>query len=411
MAGCDRTCNAQSASQIAKRVFWEPSGWFAQCGIRAATRRNSPRQAMNDVSFTIDRTTPGTLVGKVAAELRGRIADGTLRPGDSLPSRDVLANELGVSEFVVRRAFAELAAERLIVGRPRVGHIVLDAVSVRRERVVLDVSTENFGTFASRVSTAECFRGLRKHDCRVIPVTLGVDSRGTAYLAPLVEAMKTAPDFVFIRTCGSRQSLVCRTVADAGVPHATITLGTAPRTPGRCCGTIRLEKDVAIGEMVDDCLKSQVRSVMQVDFGKDTYVDATSVFRDRHIYVERLSIPLMRCRDLDDVVEMSRIVTEKHIDSGVTPDMIFVADDYLSLGVVSALRRRRIEPPRDVRLVVYSNRGSGLFVGDEYARIELDPFADGREIARCIAEFLETGVFGRYCNPLVYHRGRSFAAI
>ena len=162
--------------------------------------------------------------------------------------------------------------------------------------------------------------------------------------------------------------------------------------------------------MVRDSVKCHVRSVLQVDFGKDTYVDASSAFRAQDTFVERLSIPLVRCRDLDDVVESSRKAVERRIASGARPDMIFVADDYLALGVVSALRRRRIEPPRDVSLVVYANRGSGLFVGDEYARIELDPFADGREIARCIAECLETDSFGRYDNPLVYHRGKSFGA-
>ena len=357
--------------------------------------------------FSIDKATSGSLTGKVVRVLRKRIADGVLRPGDRLPSRSALARELGVSEFVVRRAFVELAADRLVVGRPRVGHVVLGADEVRRERLVLDVSTENYGSFASRISTAECLRGLHKRGCRVIAVTLGVDSRETSYLEPLSEALKSAPDFVFIRTCGSRQSLVCRMVADAGVPYATITLGAAPRTPGRCCGTIRLEKDSAIGKMVGD---SAVRSVLQVDFGKDTYVDAAPAFCAGHISVERLSIPLMRCRDLDDVVEMARMDTERRIDSGVAPDMIFVADDYLSLGVLSALRRRRIEPPRDVKLVVYANRGSGLFADDEYARIELDPFADGREIARCIAEYLDAGAFGRYDNPLVYRRGKSFSA-
>ena len=365
---------------------------------------------MKKVSFSIDRAGPGTLTEKVVRELRRRIADGALRPGDRLPSRDVLAKELGVSEFVVRRAFVELAADRLIAGRPRIGHVVLDAGAVRRESLVLDVSTENFGSFASRVSTAECLQGLRKRGCRVIPVTLGVDSRETAYLAPLAEALRNAPDFVFIRTCGSRQSLVCRMVAEAGVPYATTTLGTAPRTPGRCCGTIRLENDVAMGAMVRDCVQCQVRSALQVDFGKDTYVDASSAFLTRHISVERLSISLVRCRNLDDVVESACRAVEKRIDSGIMPDMIFVTDDYLSLGVISALRRRRIEFPRTVRLVVYANRGSGLFVGDEYARIELDPFADGREIAHCIAAYLDTGIFGRYDNPLVYHRSKSFHA-
>jgi DNA-binding FadR family transcriptional regulator len=63
---------------------------------------------LKGAEFSIDRTASGTLVGKVVDELRRRIADGTLRPGDKLPSRDALAKKLGVSEFVVRRAFAEL---------------------------------------------------------------------------------------------------------------------------------------------------------------------------------------------------------------------------------------------------------------------------------------------------------------
>lgn len=359
----------------------------------------------------IDRTEPGTLTEKVVRELRGRIADGILRAGDRLPPRDALARELGVSEFVVRRAFAELAADKLIAGRPRIGHVVLDTGAVRHDKLVLDVSTDNFGSFASRVSTAECLRGLHKRGCRVLPVTLGVDLRETAYLAPLAEALGKAPDFVFIRTCGSKQSLVSRMIADAGVPYATTTLGTAPRTPGRCCGVIHLDKDMAMRSMVDGCARCHVRSALQVDFGKDTYADATPAFHARDIFVERLSVPIMRCRDLDDVVDLACRAMERRIASGALPDVIFAADDYLSLGVASALRRHRIETPRGVRFVVYANRGSGLFVGDDYARIELDPFADGREIARCIADWFETGSFGHYDNPLVFHRGRSFSAV
>ena len=360
--------------------------------------------------YNIDRAEPGTLTGKVVHALRKQIADGALLPGDRLPSRDMLAKELGVSEFVVRRALVELVADKLIVGRPRIGHVVLDAGAVRREKLVLDVSTENFGSFASRISTAECLRGLRKRGYRAIPVTLGVDAKETAYLAPLAEAMESAPDLVFIRTCGSRQSLVCRMVADAGVPHATITLGTAPRSSGRCRGSIRLDKDAAIRGMVHDAVKCHVRSVLQVDFGKDTYVDASAAFRIWDIFVERLSISVVRCRDLDGVVEAARKAVERRIASDAMPDMIFAADDYLSLGVIAALRKRRIESPSGVRLVVYANRGSGLFADDEYARIEHDSSKDGREIARCIAEYLDTGTFGHYDNPLVYHRGRSFVS-
>ena len=44
----------------------------------------------------------------------------------------------------------------------------------------------------------------------------------------------------------------------------------------------------------------------------------------------------------------------------------------------------------------------------DLARIEFDPSRDGREIARCVLAWLETGTLGRYDNPHRFVNGRSF---
>lgn len=60
---------------------------------------------------------------RVAAELRLQLADGVLLPGTRL-TESTIAAELGVSRNTVREAFAELAAERLVVRHPNRGVFV-----------------------------------------------------------------------------------------------------------------------------------------------------------------------------------------------------------------------------------------------------------------------------------------------
>lgn len=54
------------------------------------------------------------LTADLAADLRTRIVDGAIQPGDKLPSENTLINEFGVSRTVVRAALTRLQAEGLV---------------------------------------------------------------------------------------------------------------------------------------------------------------------------------------------------------------------------------------------------------------------------------------------------------
>ena len=54
------------------------------------------------------------LTADLAAELRTRIVDGVIQPGDKLPSENALMGEFGVSRTVVRAALTRLQAEGLV---------------------------------------------------------------------------------------------------------------------------------------------------------------------------------------------------------------------------------------------------------------------------------------------------------
>lgn len=54
------------------------------------------------------------LTADLAADLRTRIVDGIIQPGDKLPSENALMGEFGVSRTVVRSALTRLQAEGLV---------------------------------------------------------------------------------------------------------------------------------------------------------------------------------------------------------------------------------------------------------------------------------------------------------
>ncbi|KIC70107.1 FadR/GntR family transcriptional regulator [Pseudarthrobacter phenanthrenivorans] len=54
------------------------------------------------------------LTADLAADLRTRIVDGVIQPGEKLPSENTLINDFGVSRTVVRAALTRLQAEGLV---------------------------------------------------------------------------------------------------------------------------------------------------------------------------------------------------------------------------------------------------------------------------------------------------------
>lgn len=97
-----------------------------------------------------------SVAGRVAEELRYQLAEGFLVPGAKL-TEATIAEDLGVSRNTVREAFAELAAERLLIRQPNKGVYVAtleagdihDVYTVRR---AIEVSSIRAGGSAERIA-------------------------------------------------------------------------------------------------------------------------------------------------------------------------------------------------------------------------------------------------------------------
>ncbi|GAB2867599.1 GntR family transcriptional regulator [Actinoallomurus bryophytorum] len=61
---------------------------------------------------------------RIAAELRRRIADGELAPGDRVPSTRQITREWGVALATATKALATLRRDGFVLAKPRAGHVV-----------------------------------------------------------------------------------------------------------------------------------------------------------------------------------------------------------------------------------------------------------------------------------------------
>src|SRR5207244_4027760 len=65
----------------------------------------------------LHRDDPAPVYVQIERRIRMGVADGTLQPGDHLPSVRDLARQLGLSPNTVGRAYAELSREGVIMAR------------------------------------------------------------------------------------------------------------------------------------------------------------------------------------------------------------------------------------------------------------------------------------------------------
>ena len=79
---------------------------------------------------------------KIAAILREQIFDGTLVPGDILPSESFLCEQHQVSRDTIRKSLGQLEHENLIYSRPKVGYFVSNP---RHSEYLLDFPEDTEG--------------------------------------------------------------------------------------------------------------------------------------------------------------------------------------------------------------------------------------------------------------------------
>ena len=97
-------------------------------------------EALVEALRTLHQDDPAPVYVQIERRIRMGVADGTLQPGDHLPSVRDLARQLGLSPNTVGRAYADLSREGVIMARAGGGSEIaardrLDQPALQRTRV------------------------------------------------------------------------------------------------------------------------------------------------------------------------------------------------------------------------------------------------------------------------------------
>jgi AcrR family transcriptional regulator len=116
----------------------------------------------------VDEGVPVPPYRRIANEIRDRIAQGALRPGDRIPSARAITRDWGVAIATATKALSALQEEGLTVARPGVGTLVAHRRAARAEH---ELTRERILRAAIAVADAE---GMAETSMRRIAAELGV---------------------------------------------------------------------------------------------------------------------------------------------------------------------------------------------------------------------------------------------
>lgn len=338
------------------------------------------------MNIRLDRKSRLTLTAQVTEALRQLIVGGAAKAGDTLPSHQSMARQLGVSTRVIRAAFGELSRLGYVEVRPRLGCRVLAPGKGKNRGVVLFVADEGMSSaFWTGVFVRELRRRLRRHGCGLVEAYVGQPSEGCRAYVELDAALQQPLAAILVFHDAPR---VMEKVVASGVPY--VILGTHEYVHPTYCGIVRFDVAAAVPKFVQHCLKARIRHVVQVGFG-DT-IDAVPALCAAGVTAERFSIePRKGCsvREGVGLAALDEMYRRYSQPKARLPEVFLLTDDCLAVGALSALNRLGVRSPEDVGIVVFQTAGDRLVYQRTLTRIEQDPRLDAACVAKALAYVLK----------------------
>lgn len=351
----------------------------------------------------IDRSARKPLVSQLETALRQAILKGEYKPGELLPGFRELSRACEVSEKVSRQALARLAQDGWISQRRGVGSVVVERQEQEGCGRILFVDGD-FGVslFATRMKWA-LHRVLEDRGFRVTEVGV-YDGRGRLCEKRLAEILRQRSEVVI--EYGWHEE-TRRIIEESGLPFVTLGNGGSVRCSdaSNCAGSIEMYCGQGLPGFVRACVRQRVKTVWQFIYGGGAY-DVTEWMKTCGIAVRTFSIPLslsneaMRQKSYE---LMLRLIREDKL-----PDVLLFTDDGIAQGTLFALAEQQVRVPEDVRVVSHVNKGLRWLWPRPLARLEMDPLACGKTVARAVLDYLRTGKRIDARVGTVWHEGVTF---
>jgi hypothetical protein len=106
--------------------------------------------------------------------------------------------------------------------------------------------------------------------------------------------------------------------------------------------------------------------------------------------MENLGLPYRACETSPATTTGAMEATIRLLHREDPPEAVYVADDFLLIGVVQALEAEGIVPGRDIAVITLSNRGLQLPRGYNWSQLEFDPEYFGTLMVNNLCQVIQT---------------------
>ena len=339
--------------------------------------------------FSVNRNDARSLLDQVADGLRTAIVGGFYKPGDELPSSRELCPALGVSRIVTSAALERLVSEGYILTRHGLRPAVRDRAAKQWRGHGVFVYPQGDVDYFPTVFAEELRLGLNRAGYLFTRASVGrAPDGGPCDFSLLDAALSRSVDLAIVF---DNRAAIFRHLAARKIPYAAVTHGDI--IPAGAVGLTRFDYEAAVPDFVSACRAAGVRNAVVLRWDS-MMCDAAPALRDAGIAVRTVSVKPDFSRGKHVGVEaagyagFARLAPSKRL----SPDtVVFVTDDYLARGALSAMLAAGIRPPEDFRLAVWANAGLGPFFPRELSRMETDPRAAGAAAAAAALAYFESG--------------------
>ena len=327
--------------------------------------------------FSVARSDGRSLVDQVVDGIKRAIETGRYAVGDIIPSTRDMSEALGVSRIVTRAAVRKLADAGYVSPRQGIGCVVLNRGEKLWKGHILLVMRGEYGTYYSNVLIGVIREEMIKAGYLVSTVATPFGKNGKPDTAALSAALR---QFVDLAILIFDNPTIERCIVESGVKF--VLVGDRPSKAKTCVGSVIYRRDAAAREFAPLLEKQGVRTLMEV--GAEAFADAKAAVESVGIGYSSWVIPARDGSWQPEGTELAAMEAfSRRLAKGRTwlPDVLYFSDDYTASGALKSLMSAGVRIPDDVRVITCSNRGNGPVFPFPVDYVQLDPRADGRQVA------------------------------
>lgn len=350
--------------------------------------------------FAVMRQIGTSMEDQLVSGFARTIRSGAYADGMKLPGVRKLAVAFGVSEITIRNAVKRLCREGLLAARPRVGLTVCASGRRSWRGSVLGVKAGPPGMYFTSVLENSMSSVLRRNGWLYASVEVSARMEDADVMT--VNMMLDASVRLVVLFEAPPQ--VVAHVAKSGVPFVEVRAHSPSKETVFSVGD---DLTGALSELARSLRAAGVKTVLSVYHHPAVRNSFAGEIERAGLKVRSMPVRPIGGRNVQESIQRAGLTTFEKLlaNGGIKEDAVVCNDDYLAAGILSAIDRKGVRMPQDLRFATLSNKGLGPVHAQSLTRVEYDPARSGVRIGEAVAAYLDTGKVTPCSIAISFKRG------